>query len=600
MTSEGPPVLTRRAVAARVSIRGERLGGVARPLFLPTLHALIPLAILGGWALSIRDINLARVTDLGLVSALPHVTIALLFVLAVSFSLSLTRRPLGAVVPLIHVLALIVMLFGLTTFIEPVPRFAAAWRFVGLIGFVSGHQAVTPPIDAFFNWPGFLALGSVIVRAAGWHSELAILGWGPIVFNLLFLPPLLVIFRWASDDRRVRWLGVWVFYSANWVGQDYMSDQAIAYLLWLVMLAALLTWFTPRPSGMPGAVTLRSFAHALNPRLLWSRWHPSTDRALVGGATYQRVLILLLVLVMYGATVTGHQLTPVPAILVAIGLVTFANLETRLLPAIMIVLLAAWIAYMTTSYLSGHFAHVFGALGQVGSNVTTSVSGRVVGSSGHQFITRFRIVMTVATLALAAAGVVRRVRTGRTDVAMYVVGGAAFLLPALQAYGGEVALRVVLFSLPAVSFFIATLAFPSPTAGRSWLVIAIVAIAACGLLASFQYTRYGNERFEAFTRGDMATTQAFYRLAPRGSTVYAGNSNYPLKYRDYAGYHYRTVDELSSWNAARPNTTAVARQLRRVLDSAGGYVMVTRSMKMDEAVEANQPLVLDRLVRDLR
>ena len=593
-------MLTRRAAATRVSIRGGRPGGIAHPFFLPALHALIPLAILGGWALSIRDINLTHVSDLGLVSALPHITIALLLLLAVSFSLSLTHRPFGAMVPLIHVLALIVMLFGITLFIEPVPRFAAAWRFVGLIDFVSGHRAVTPPVDAFFDWPGFLALGSLIIGAAGWHSELAILGWGPIVFNLLFLAPLLVIFRWASDDPRVRWLGVWVFYSANWVGQDYMSDQAVAYTLWLVILAALLTWFTPRPSEIPGAVTLRSSAHALNPRLLWSRWHPSTDQVLVGGTKYQRVLMLLLVLVMYGAIVTGHQLTPVPAILVAAGLVTFANLETRLLPAIMIVLLAAWIAYMTTSYLAGHFQHVFGTLGQVSSNVSTSVSGRVVGSSGHQLITKIRIAATVATLVLAAAGVARRLRIGRTDIAMYVVGGAAFLLPALQAYGGEVALRVVLFSLPAVSFFIATLVFPSPSAGRSWLAIATVAIVACGLLAAFQYTRYGNERFESFTRGDFATTQAFYRLAPRGSIVYAANGNYPLKYRDYASYHYRELSSLSTWNAPRPSMAAVARQLRTKLASAGGYVMITRSMKMAEAVEANQPLLLDRLVRDLR
>ncbi len=600
MTSEGPPALTRRTVAPRVSIRRARLGGVARPLIPTTLHALIPLAILGGWALTIRDIKLAHLTDLGLVSVLPHATIALLFLLAVSFCLSLTRRPLGAAVPLIHVLALVVMLYGITSFIEPVPRFGAAWRFVGLVDFVSGHRAVTPPVDAFFNWPGFLALGSLIVQAAGWHSEMAILGWGPIVFNLLFLAPLLVIFRWLSDDPRVRWLGVWIFYSINWVGQDYMSDQAVAYTLWLVMLGALLSWFTPRPSAIAGAATVRSFARAVNPRLLWSRWNPTTDRVAVCGVKYQRVLALLLVLVMYGAVVTGHQLTPIPTILVAAGLVTFANLETRLLPVIMVVLAAAWIAYMTTRFLAGHAQVVFGTFGQVSRNLNTGLSNRLVGSSEHQFILDLRIAETVATWILAAAGVVRRVRGGRIDTAMYVVAGAAVLLPVLVGYGGEVVIRVGLFSLPALSFFIATLAFSSPSAGRSWIVIATVAIVACGLLEAFQYTRYGNERFESFTRGDLATVQAFYRLAHRGSTVYAANVNYPSKFRDYQGYTYRLATNLSTWNVRRPSMTAVARQLRAVLIASGGYVLVTRSMEIADEVQENRPHILKRLVRDLR
>ena len=593
-------MLTRRAVRTP-SIRGVRLAGISRPVFLSALHGLVPLAVVGAWALSIRDINLAHMNDLGLVSVLPHATIALLFVLAVSFCVSLTRRPLGALVPLIHVLALIVMLYGITSFLEPVPRFAAAWRFVGLIDYVSGHGAVAPSVDAFFNWPGFLALGSLIVKAAGWHSELAMLGWGPLVFNLLFLAPLVVIFRWASDDPRVTWLGLWVFYSANWVEQDYMSDQAVGYTLWLVMLAALLVWFTPRPSEIAGVVRLRTLVHAVNPRVLWSRWQAGTDHLAPRGTTYQRVLILLLVLMMFGAIVTGHQLTPIPVVIVIAGLVVFANLETRLLPVIMGVLLAAWIAYMTTSFLSGHFHQVFGSLGHIGQNLNTSVSGRVAGSSGHQFIARIRIAATIVTLLLAAAGIVRRLRAGHTDTAMYIIGGAAFLLPALQVYGGEVVLRVVLFSLPAVSYFIARLAFPSASAGRSWLLIATVAIVACVLLEAFQYTRYGNERFESFSKGDLATTQAFYRLAPRGSTVYTPNNNYPLKYRNYAGDKYFLFTRIRSWNAPRPNMSAVAAQLKVILQTkGGGYAMITRSMKLAEEVELNQPFRLDRLVRDLR
>jgi hypothetical protein len=601
MPPDGPPALTRPAVAPSISIRHASFGHSARPLLPSTLHGLLPVAILGAWALSISTVNLAGMTNVGLVSALPAPVIALVFLLVVSFSLALTRRPLGAVVPLIHVLALIVMLYGITSFLESVPRFAAAWKFVGIVDFVSGRRAVTPPVDAFFDWPGFFGLGALLDGAAGYHSALSIAAWGPIVFNLLFLAPLVMIFRWASDDPRVTWLGLWVFYSTNWVAQDYMSNQAVAYTLWLAVLAALLTWFTPRPTDTTIPVTVRLLMRSVDPRMVWSRLRSKADVAAAKHAPYQRVLILLLIVAMFGAAVTGHQLTPLPAVLVSSGLVILAGLQTRLLPVIMCVLWVAWVAYMTTSFLAGHASAVFGPLGQVSHNLNTSVSSRFVGSSGHELVARIRTGATIATWLLAAAGVARRLRSGRTDTAMYVVAGAAFLLPGLQAYGGEVVFRVVLFALPAVSFFIATLVFPSPAAGRNWMVMATVATAACVLVGAFQFTRYGNERFDAFTKGDFATAQAFYRLAARGSIVYVGNGNLPWQYRDYTGYHYRSLTDLSTWKAQRPSTEAVAAQVHRVLaSSGGGYVIITRSMKIADEVNEHRPYVLDQVARALR
>ena len=91
-------------------------------------------------------------------------------------------------------------------------------------------------------------------------------GWSPLVFNLLYLPPLLVIFRWATDDARVWWLGLWVFFSANWVGQDYFSPQAVAFALWLAMLAALLTRFTPRPAVLAERPSVRWLLRQFDPR----------------------------------------------------------------------------------------------------------------------------------------------------------------------------------------------------------------------------------------------------------------------------------------------------------------------------------------------
>jgi hypothetical protein len=601
MTSENLAARALRFFGASRPVMAGWSARIARPLLSTRVHASLPFAIVGAWALAIRHANLRAMTDLGLVSVFPRATFLLLFLLTVSFCLSLARLPLNPVVALIHVIVLVVILYGVTAFLEPVPRFATAWKSVGIIDFIARHGSTNPEFDAFFNWPGFFSLGALITKVAGFHNALAIAAWAPLIFNLLFLAPLVVIFRWASDDQRVTWLGLWVFYSTNWVAQDYISNQAMGYTLWLSMLAALLTWFTPRPSTFAARAPLRHLVRALDPRQLLARLRVQSDSPVTNTAPQRRVVLLLLIVAMYSAIVTGHQLTPIPVILTVSGLILFARLETRLLAVIMTVLLAAWISYMTTAYLAGHASALTGSVGQVSQNLAQGVSKRVAGSHGHELIVKIRLIATLAIWLLAAAGVLRRLLASHLDVGMAIVAGAPAVLPGLQAYGGEVLLRAFIFSLPAVSFFIAALAFPGTNAGRKWLTIAGAAIVACLLLMVFQYTRYGNERLDSFTHGDYATVQAFYRLAPPGSTVYAGDENLPWRYRDYAAYHYRTVTDLPEWNAARSDTSELALRLRAALaSSGGGYIIVTRSTSIAAGILENKPHTLDELVAALR
>ena len=162
----------------------------------------------------------------------------------------------------------------------------------------------------------------------------------------------------------------------------------------------------------------------------------------------QRIGVMLLLLVIYGATVTGHQLMPVPALVAVTALVLFAGLELRTFPAIMAVMLVAWVAYMTTTWLQGHFGTITQPLGSLGQNVNQNLTARLGGSSEHVFVVDLRLVLTATIWALAAAGFVRGLLQRRADVAMALLGATPFLLPVLQPYGGEMLLRVFLFVLP--------------------------------------------------------------------------------------------------------------------------------------------------------
>jgi hypothetical protein len=559
------------------------------------LHALVPIITVGAWALAIRDVRIQGLTDLGLISVMPAISLALLALLTISFAASLHRRPLHPWIPLLHMAVLLLMLYGVTALVEPQPRFQSVYRHAGIIDYIMTNRSVDPGVDAYFSWPGFFTLGAIVTKVAGFHSALSYAAWGTLAFNVLALPPLLAIFSWASDDPRVPWLGVWVFYSSNWVGQDYVSPQAVGFLLWLSMLAAVLIWFVPRASALAPAPSLRALPRHFGPRSLRAATVNGPDMA-----AGQRIGVLLLTLVIYGATVAGHQLTPVPALLGVSALAIVAALEVRVLPVIMGVILVAWLSYMTTTWLSGHFGTLTQSLGSVSKNVNQGVGARVAGSAEHQFVVKVRVVMSVAIWGLGIAGFMRLALQRRTDVAMAVLGATPILLPVLQPYGGEMFLRVFLFALPAAAFFIARLAFPSSGSGTTWPTFAAVACLGCVLLGGFQFTRYGNERVDAFTDGDVATVRALYRLAPPGSLIVGGTGNIPWRYIGYADRDYTTVEELPAWASPRPDPAFLLRDLRQRVAPRGGYLIVTRSAMLWADVFDGKPRALPRLVGLLR
>jgi hypothetical protein len=563
------------------------------------LHALVPIAVLGLWALAIDGVRPDEMSDIGLVSVLPPSAILLLFVLTASFVLSLTG-PLRAPVTIGHIVVLIVMLYGVTAFVEPVPRFETVWKHVGIMDYIARHDSVDPSIDAYFSWPGFFIVGALITKAAGFGSPLAIAAWGPLAFNLLLLPPLLVLFRAATDDRRLVWLGLWLFYSMNWVGQDYIAPQAVGFLLWVSMAAILLTWFVPRSTRAASRAPPRGLISRFNVRRIGFRTGPEVADAAVTPPA-QRAGLLLVVVGIFAAIVTGHQLTPFAVLLSVAGLVLFAGLPTRGLPWVMALMVAAWIGYMTTTYLAGHIETLAKPIGSLGSNLDQNVTNRLGGSHEHEVIARMRLYTTASIWLLALAGLALRRLAGRSDTALVVMGGAPFVLLVLQPYGGEMLLRVFLFTLPSVAFFAASLVFSSPlTSARRWTFAGVTVLGCCLLLSVFQFTRYGNERMDAFTKGDVAAVHALYRLAPRGATLYAGSYNLPWRYRNYADYDYRVIADGTAWQKNANDSSAVIRELQRTSGRTGAYIIVTRSTRITEDLLSSSPGALENLVTRLR
>jgi hypothetical protein len=556
------------------------------------LHALVPATVVVLWLISIRDVDPSRMTAVGLVSALPGTVFALLGLLLVSFAISLRREPLRGFVPLFHVIALVFMLYAVTALVETEPRFGVAYRHAGIIDYIATHHSVDPHVDAYFNWPGFFVLGVVFSKVIGAGSALAYAAWAPLVFNLLAIPPLIVIFRWATNDQRLLWLAAWTFFSANWVGQDYLSPQAVAFVLWLAMLAILFMGFGREPVLAVG-LAARNRAGSLV-RILWRE---ATQQDLSGPVSS---VLLLTVVGIFAAMTIGHQLTPFPALLTVVVLTAVARLRRTALPVTMALVLAGWIAYMTIAFLTGHFQTAFGSI-SLSANLHQGVTSRVKGSAGHLFVVDVRLALTGALWVAAAVGAIRRVRRGKLDLALLVVALVPFVLPILQPYGGEILIRVFLFALPAVSFFAAAVIYPSRALGRGLASTALLVGLGGILLAGFQYARYGNEHVDAFTRADVKTVRALYRVAPPDATLAAFVENLPWKYRGYASYRYRTLDSMPIWQRTlNPDPASVIAQFEARDFTAPTYVVATPSMSIASETYDGKDEAIGATVRMLR
>jgi hypothetical protein len=561
---------------------------------------LLTLAAVLVWANGLRSVDLSRTSDLGLASVLPVLVLAAPAVVTVAFVWTLRQRPLRQPLLVVHVAALLVVLYGMTAVVETVPGLNVAWRHAGIVDYIASNGRVDPKLDAYFNWPGFFILSAFLTDVAGLKNVISITEWAPAFFNLLYLGPLLLLFKGATTDRRLVWLAVWFFYVSNWIKQDYFAPQALTYFLYLLILAILLRWFGRDRSRRPAPARFLPWRPPppAGGTILGSR--PVTAFNPTEGPRHRSGLMAMVVL-LFAAAVPSHQLTPFAILVAVTALVALGRCSARGLPVLMAVMLVTWITFMTSPFLAGHLSVLSGQVGQVKTIAAANVADRLQGSTGHLLVVRIRVVTTVMLWALAALGLIRRRRRGYDDVSFTVLALAPFPLLLLQNYGGELLLRAYFFSLPFVAFLAATSFFPEPSVRVRWRTTVAVAAAGAVLLAGFVFARYGNERIDYFTPAEVQAVQYLYRTAPSGSLLLAVTPDLPWKFEGYASYKYRTVLGLKSSGSGNEDL------LRRVLHEMGtnrwpgAYVIISRSQRAYvDAFGSLRPGELERLELGLR
>ncbi len=209
----------------------------------------LSIASFACWLITVHDANFSKMGLLGLVTLLKWPFFVGLTLLALGFASEVVRTPLRSRWLIVFIVLIVLYIFGTACAIEPIAGLADSYRHSGLVLFYFQHGYGLPHYEADFDWPGAFTLGAAFVGFAGQTNTLGFIRWFPFFIEMMYLPPLLVISRSIGVGRRAGWLGIVLFYTCDWIYQDYFSPQALGYLFLLIALAAVLASWRPRPTS---------------------------------------------------------------------------------------------------------------------------------------------------------------------------------------------------------------------------------------------------------------------------------------------------------------------------------------------------------------
>jgi hypothetical protein len=432
-------------------------------------------------ALAIALLGLAqsslRLDGYGLARSLPpgyYVALALL-PLASGLQWMRGRRASSRAI-VVHIVLFVVIVWLTPLILEGTPRFRASFTNYGYVDPVARGVGLIPDRFIYHNWPLFpFAMAALVVTGI---SPVSLMEIFPLVLMLAYLVPLAWIL-WtvsrhggarssAGTARRIffpaAWpVGLWLFVVFDWTSQDYFSPQAVAFLFFLVWLAALVHVIL-RQGGKP------------TPRMV---------AALLG---------------LFALIVVAHVLTSleVLGVLAAVSAARLVRQPTLALTCVLIFI--AWQLNVAGPFFAFYADRLQNSLLDVTDFLQANVASRVTGSREHAQIAELRILVTAVVFALAGVAMFLRFR-GRSGpraviLAIVILFGVSFVAPA-SVYGGEMVIRVLLFSLPMIAGLAVT-AFRN-RAYRLLVVVVLIVMAPVHIL-----THFGNEELDYVSQDEVA------------------------------------------------------------------------------------------------
>ena len=538
--------------------------------------AAIAAWVVGFWGADPRDMG-----QTGVLSLLEPPAIAGLALLSLSFVLALQRHARGWVYAM-HLVVLIGLVHGTPAVLYDTLRYSWAWKHTGIVEYITRTGSVDTTVDVtpiYHSWPGFFAGSALLTELVGARHAARIAMWAPVLFNLLNLLALRFLFRALTGSRRLVWLSLWIFFVTNWVGQDYFSPQAMAYLLYLVVIG----------------LALRGFRRALPPR-------PVPARVLDRWPAFAAIVVLL------AAISSSHQITPFLMMVLLAGLVLFRQLRGWYLPAAAGVTMAAWALTVGSGELEANTRSLVDSFGRPISNAEQTFEKTQTTAASQELISQAGRAVVLLLALLAAVGLFRLWRRNAVNPVVLVIAATPAALPFATEFGGEAIFRVFLFAVPAMAILGGAAIDPGVpkvdysqlrrdrdprVVDRPWPILrSIAAFVVVGvLLAGYVTAYYGKDQKYYFTPEEVEATEWVSARARPGSLLVEGSRNYPSQFLNYEHFTYvaiaREPEESQEEVLADP-----LGKLTAWLDNddyADAYILFTRSQGIDVDISGPMP-----------
>ncbi|MEU4535270.1 hypothetical protein AB0G15_10420 [Streptosporangium sp. NPDC023825] len=477
----------------------------------------------------LRGVDLNDIDGVGLISAMPPTAFAAILLMLVAFFVTIAQNTDRKFLLLFQIAAITFALHGAAALIEDEARFHTAYVHAGFVEYINRTGESSAILDARLAWPGFFALVGFITKAAGVTDLTTIMRWTPLLSNLLYLLPFVLILRQVVATTRARWFAALLFVIVQWIGQDYFSSQGFTYAIYLAFVAIVLRWFgkvEPREKPMPAKGFVRRLLARLDGLTPGELPHST--------GVYDRTIMLIVLIGLFATATASHQITPFMMLGALTGLILLRRSSLSWgLPFFLGLMVLAWISYQTVTFWSGHIDQLFGGLGRILENLQSNTGDRIDGSDPkHALVLMARLGICGVILVLAAAGLFRRLRRGVGDRAALLMLCIPVLALGLQNYGGEIGLRIYLFALPGACILAAYAFFPNLPAGTEDAPeetvpirrrnirfnpeltrrISLLLAAGCAMVLAmvFLVARYGNEQFERVSASEVAAMHYVY------------------------------------------------------------------------------------------
>jgi hypothetical protein len=487
------------------------------------IDVLIPAGIVAAWLLSVARTSTNGVDSYGLLFVMHPAFFVAVALCALGFVRELSRPDWRGWVLGGYIVLVVLVMHATVPLLLAEPEYAWVYKHLGVIDFIRTHGVVTNSKDIYQQWPTFFAAVAQLIAVSG-VNPLRVAAWAPPFFDLANCLPVFAVARTVSANRRLPYLAVFLFSCVNWIGQDYLSPQAFAYLLALGCFMIMLRWLRRIPRATRRDLWLLRRLRA------WVQFE--MPEAPYTTARSRRLALVALYLI-YSIIVISHQISPYIIATSATALVVLGLLEAWQVVPILGGIAASFLVtrYGTVDHyglLSGlnFFHNAQGAHG----NPTPSQPGQYFSS---------QVVRALALTVWGATGLTLLGLRRRLGI-VAVPGVLAFAPMAIlgaQNYGGEAIYRVYLFSVPwcvcvigvallRVRLPFATLAGWAGRALRAGRIGLATPVLAAAVLASMQ-GEHGQLLFDQFTPAEVSGVTYLYDHVPNDAVIMSAQSNMP-------------------------------------------------------------------------